>query len=268
MADATDFYQSPREGLPHIMVLDEEDYIHYPASPADVFAVLQLLPSDAVRGIPIIDFRLADEPSSDSAEEDTDEFPPPRRDPFTGRLGIEIVPGVFTSPVCGSIYRPTRRIVLTADIYDPAIPNREMWELYLRFRKLSTLAHEVGHHTHFSGLQHTDQTELSAAEHQAEMLACQWTEQLVIPYLQAEHGDAVRVFEDWASEWAGHPIALNDLIEEPQALPGAPTSFAAWRLAPGWLIIPRLAYAVAEGRSRERIREWFAGYQELRQMDR
>lgn len=268
MMAETGFYPSPREGLPHIMIVDDGEYVHYPASPSDVFSVLGLLPSDAVCGIPIIDFRLENDPSSDSVEEETAEFPPARTDPLTGRLGIEIVPGVFSSPICGSIRRPTRRIVLTADVYDPAIPDREMWELFLRFHALSTLVHEVGHHAHFSSLQRTDPIEPSVAEQQAETLAYQWTEQIVVPYLQAEHTESVRLLEDWASTWAGHPIMLNDLIDEPRALPDDPSFFAAWRLAPAWLVIPRLAYAVAEGRSREHIHGWFTGYLKLRQLDR
>ena len=233
-----------------------------------MFAVLKMLPSDAVRGIPIIDFRLEDEQSAELHEDEQIEFPPMSPDPFTGRSGIEIAPGIFSSPVSGSIRRPTRRIVLTADVYDPAIPDREMWELFLRFRTLSTLVHEVGHHAHFSSPPACHNVDLSAAEQQAELLACEWTEQIVIPYLRAAYRESARFLEDWASTWAGHPISLNDIIEEPQALPDDSSFLAIWRLAPAWQIVPRLAHAIDRGRTREQIREWFAGYLALRQMGR
>ena len=37
-------------------------------------------------------------------------------------------------------------IRLYAYVYDAALPNREMLEVYLRLRMLSTLLHEIAHH--------------------------------------------------------------------------------------------------------------------------
>jgi hypothetical protein len=109
---------------------------------------------------------------------------------------------------------------------------------------------------------------VTAKEQHAETQEYEWTEQIVIPYLRAEYNDTVKLLEDWASTWSGHPITLNELIDEPRALPTDASFLSVWRFAPAWLIVPHLAHAVATGKSPEQIQEWFAGYVHLRQMDR
>ncbi|MFC1834091.1 hypothetical protein ACFL2Q_05070 [Thermodesulfobacteriota bacterium] len=66
-------------------------------------------------------------------------------DPYTERYGCEILPGVF-SGLQGRYYPGDAVIEIHAYVYDSNLADREMWELYLRLRMLSTLVHEFGNH--------------------------------------------------------------------------------------------------------------------------
>jgi hypothetical protein len=258
-------YQPPVKGLPPVYCRDADEMIHYPASPADVWAVLQRLPPAYLDGIPVIDYRLDSDGSTDAEDENALEFPPSCRDPYTGRFGIELLPGVYAAHVGGCTHR-THRIVLTAYVNDPALPDRAMWECYLRFRMLSVLMHEVGHHRDHLPARKPSSRELDTLEQTAETAAATWTTALVMPYLREQYADDVQRLETWASEWAGADIRLDHLVDEPRALSDEPSWAAAWRLIPPWTVIPRLAHAVAAGKSRRDVQDWYAGYQELQRL--
>lgn len=268
MTEKVGLYTSTISGLPPLYIQSDGEYIHYPASPDDAWAVLQLLPGDQVRGIPVIDYRL----DSDGLEEPDDEgevdFPPTCYDPYSGRFGRELLPGVYAAGIAGCLHPRTHRIVLTAYVYHPALPDRRMWECYLRFRMLSVLMHEVGHHIDGVRPCKPSPQEQDTRERTAEIHASTWTTQLVIPYLRTHYSDDVQQLELWASEWSGASIRLEDLVDAPLALPDDPSLTAAWRLVPAWKVIPHLAYAVSQGKSRIEVQDWYAGYLELQQLSK
>ncbi len=188
------------------------------------------------------------------------DFPPTRHDPHTDRNGIELLPGVYAAFIGGCLHPFSHRIVLTAYVYDSALPDREMWECYLRMHMLSVLMHEVGHHVDGVTAQKPLPCEYDRREQAAECYAAIWTRAVVIPYLREQYADAVQALEAWVTEWAGQSITLDQLIDDPPALPGEP----GWT-APRWLLPPRtllshLAYAVAQGKSRHAIHDWYRDY--------
>lgn len=263
------FYKSDCRDLPPIMILDDGEYIHYPASPDDAWAVLHRLPVsvEQISGIPIIDYRLESDGSAYPDDENVLDFPPTcRHDPYTGRSGIKLLPGVYAAYVGGCLHPRTHRIVLTAYVYHPELSDRSMWECYLRFLMLSVLVHEVGHHLDHIPVRRPSAQMHDTLEQTAETYASTWTKQLVIPYLRQQYSDGVRMLETWATEWAGAPICLDDLVDVPRALPDDPSWAAPWRLIPYWTVVPHLAHAVAAGKSRSEVQDWYAGYLAIRQL--
>ena len=266
MTEEIGLYSSRVPDLPRIYIQSDGEDIHYPASPDDVWAVLQRLPAEEVRGIPIIDYRLDSDGAAYPGDENVLDFPPTCHDPYTGRLGMELLPGVYAAYVGGCLHPHTHRIVLTAYVYQPTLPDRPMWECYLRFRMLSILVHEVGHHLDNIPVQRPSSQVIDTLEQTAEIHASTWTTKLVIPYLRQQYPDDVQMLETWATAWAGTPIRLDDLVDEPRALRNDPSWTAPWRLIPPWTVIPYLAHAVSEGKSHSEVQDWYAGYLELRQM--
>jgi hypothetical protein len=213
MTENIGLYTSTISGLPPIYIQYDGESIHYPASPDDVWAVLHLLPVEQVRGIPIIDYRLDSDSSAQPGDDNVLDFPPTCRDPYTGRVGMELLPGVYAAYVGGCFHPRTHRIVLTAYVYDPALPDRSMWECYLRFRMLSVLMHEAGHHLDDIPVRKPSPQESDALEQTAESAASTGTTTLV----------DVQRLETWASEWAGAPIRLDNLVDKPRALSDDPS---------------------------------------------
>ena len=121
-----------------IEVFDTGPFLHYPASIADLRAVLELLPAGVTDGIMGIELRSG---RSEQADEAARCSCVP--DPFTGRVGTQVLPGVFAGHILGTYMPRTARIHLFAYVYEPSLPDREMWELLLRGHMLGTLAHEV-----------------------------------------------------------------------------------------------------------------------------
>jgi len=111
------------------------------------------------------------------------------RDPFTGRLSYEMLPGVYEG-VCFGTYSPgSGQVALHAHVYDPAkLPlERNICELYLRLRALKTFVHEVAHHHDEihrvrRGRWLADRKE--NFEWYAEKMEHEWTREVVIPYLE------------------------------------------------------------------------------------
>jgi len=265
MTEKIGLYTSTIPGLPRIYIQYDGESIHYPASLDDVWAILRQLPVEQVRDIPVIDYRLDSDGSAQPGDEHVLDFPPSCRDPYTGRVGMELLPGVYAAYIGGCIHL-THRIVLTAYVYDPALPDRAMWECYLRFRMLSVLMHEVGHHLDTLPMRKPSPRKQDALEQTAETAAATWTTTLVIPYLRRQYADDVQRLETWASEWAGSPIRLDNLVDKPRALPEDPSWAAPWRLIPPWTVIPHLAHAVARGKSRREVQEWYEGYREIQNL--
>jgi hypothetical protein len=125
-----------------IRMADQSASVHYPAGPADVLAVLRRIPSGVLEGLVSIDLCLGSEIQEESEEDLEGAF----CDPLIGRIGFEHLPAVYCGRILGQYHPDSARIFLCAYVYDENLPEREMWELYLRLSMLATLVHEIGHH--------------------------------------------------------------------------------------------------------------------------
>ena len=184
-------------------------YVHHNASISDLRAILSLLPAAAIEGISGIQLVLGkeyiDKEYSDEYEE---------RDPFVGRLSVETLPGVY-SGVCYGTYAPASGLIaLHAHVYDPRnLPlDRNVCELYLRLRALSTFAHEVAHHHDQihrvrRGRWLSDRKE--NFESYAEKMQYDWTLQIVVPYLERTYTSDVKALLDFVEHKGGLRLPLE-----------------------------------------------------------
>lgn len=131
-----------------IRVRDEADFVHYPASKEDIYSVLRGLPQGVTDGLTMIELCLGEKGQSRDGQEEW--AAPPESDPYVGREGYEMLPGVFVGNVLGTYYPGQAKLRINAyvcrkDALDP-IPVG----FYLRMYMLMTLVHEVAHHYDFS----------------------------------------------------------------------------------------------------------------------
>ncbi len=220
--------QRPREALPPvevhgvpIAIRDTGPFIHYPAAD-DLRAVLARLPPGAIDGIAGIELRLP------AADDDVDDGEP---DPYLGRLRNEAVPGVHSGRVIGTYDRDTAIIALHAYVYDPALRDRGIVELWLRLRMLATLMHELGHHEEWTAVgarARWRKDGLIASEAHAETIEYAWTRDVVVPYLEEVAADEVAALRAWLERHGGIAVPLEMLADDPrQSDPVAPAE-ALW----------------------------------------
>lgn len=244
------------ESIP-ICVLDEGEFIHYPATPTDILKLMHLLPMGVLDGISSIELCLGkdyqDKYYQDGDLRDTD--------PFLGRPGYEILPGIFAGNYLG-VYEPDQaRIRLFAYVYDPALPNREMWELYLQLMMLSTLVHEIGHHDDWMrriarGRWLADNKQKN--EIYAEKIEYEWVRQYVIPYLQQAYPESLKALEAWTEHYGGVSIPLSVLADDPRVTTKQKDVFKWHAFLNVSSAFENLARNVAEGESLVDTRLQFA----------
>ena len=195
-----------------IIRMDQGPFVHFPASPQDIKAVLVQLPVGVLDGLTEIRLCLGLE------DQEEEEPGGKHRDPYTGRIGMKRLPGVFGGMSLG-VYLPwAKRMQIYAYVYDPGLEDREMWELYLRLRMLSTLIHEVGHHYDLSvphriargQRKQTDSVEGYALKRQHE-----WTLKYVVPYLRNAYPEETRRLEKWIEVHGAVAMPLERLVASP-----------------------------------------------------
>lgn len=200
------------EGIP-IFIVDEGENIHYPASPDDLRAILHCLPG-VYDGISEIRLSLGKNEQEKSGQADGNEWLSP--DPYTGRLGDEIIPGAYIGH-CGGTYNPNSTLIhLFAYVYDRSIPDIKMWELYFRLKMLSTFVHELGHHyDYFQRWQMLDDS-MDKDERVADRFEYRWVQDYVLPYLKKKYPSEVKQLCDWIEEHGGLSVSLDMLAPDPR----------------------------------------------------
>jgi tetratricopeptide (TPR) repeat protein len=185
-------------------------FVHYPASRDDLGGVLKSMPVDVCGGLSSVELTLGWDEAEDGSEVD----------PFVGRPGSEIFPGVFSPHVLG-VYRPEEaRIYMHPYIYDDPLPESEVVSVYLRLRMLSTFVHELAHHRHLMLRDTRGRWLLDAdenAEIYAERMQDEWTKEYVIPYLEATYPQAVERFGDWMRRHGGISLPLDFVAGDPRS---------------------------------------------------
>jgi len=183
-------------GAISIDVLDEDRFVHYPATPDDLRAILRLLPPGLADGIRSVEFCLG-------RYAQPDDLAP---DPYTGRGGHEELPGVYLGQTLALYLTGRARVQVHAYVYDATRPECRVWEVALRLVMLSSVVHELAHHDDRTrrvarGRWLMDRTDHNEAY--ARSLQGAWTEQYVLPYILHTYPDQVRTLSEWATEHPG-----------------------------------------------------------------
>jgi tetratricopeptide (TPR) repeat protein len=170
-------------------------FARYPASEADLRAILSRLPAGVLDGLNSISLSLGTEYQRDKAEEWNEQ------DPVVGRFGDERLPGVYCGLIPGVYFGYARRIQVYGFV--SAEPVAEPWTLYLRLHMLATLVHEVAHHEDLTKGWARDRwigDDKHKTEWYAESRQLLWVETVVIPYLQKAYSAEVALLEKWMQE--------------------------------------------------------------------
>lgn len=199
---------TPAAAIP-IVVAEEGPYLFHAAAPADVRAVLERLPANAVEGIAEIRVCLGREHMLERAAKTK-----PGPDPHTGRPGWLLFPGVHCGAVLGTHFSTQGLITLYAYVIDAErlLAPRPIVELYLRLQALKTLMHEVAHfHDHVARVRRgrwlADRHE--NLERYAEKMEHVWTEEIVVPYLERRYAKECRAFRSWVRQRGGLALSLG-----------------------------------------------------------
>lgn len=204
-----------------IHVRDAGPFVHYPASVADIRAVMRRLPKGMLDGLKAVELCLGREDQNAIPDAWYNESDAP--DPWVGRRGDALWPGVYHGRVGGVYMADSARIRLYAYVYESGLPDRTIKELTLRLQMLSAFVHEVAHHFDFTlrvarGRWRADDTEKLEAF--AEREEATYALKNVVPYLEQAYPEEVRAFSAWTEHHGGTPIALSMLAGDTG---GAPT---------------------------------------------
>lgn len=197
-------------------VYDESDVVHYPASPHDIRETMRRLPGgvmDGLHSVTLCQGREAQEELLEDPERLTIDFHSDEdRDPFTGRLSDSAIPTLaYSGPLLGAYMPDTQKIVLHAYVYEAGIPDRGMWELYMRLRMLATFVHEVAHHWDFTFRMARGRwcgDDYDKNEEYAERMAFSWLRDCVVPYLEDAYPEDVQALRAWMCQHGGSAISL------------------------------------------------------------
>lgn len=193
-----------------IEVRDAGPFVHHPAGPDDLRAVIRRLPPGTLDGLAGITLCLGAEHQQELAADDDDPVYEP--DPYIGRLGWQLpLPGVFTG-LSGGFYAPwSNQIEIFAYVFHPNMPDRNVFEVYLRLRRLAVFLHELAHHNFW--LNHDPRSRWSQEDHdrcedQTEELAGRWVADYAIPYLEEIYPSEVAAFRRWIVAHGGVDVPL------------------------------------------------------------
>lgn len=192
-----------------IDVRDEGEFVHHGASADDIRAILDALPESARLGVSRIQLSLGKAYMDERAEESGDD-----RDPFTKRIGSEVLPGVYCGEILGCFTIKSGLVSVYAYVFDR---NRISFPLplckfYLRLQALKTFVHEMAHHHDrvarmARGRWRSDQKH--TVEWYAEKMEHQWTNEIVLPYLERTYRRDAAALRNWVAHRGGLRVGLD-----------------------------------------------------------
>ena len=241
------------DGIP-IRVSDEGEFIHYSAREDDIREVIRRLPAGVLDGITSIELCLGTNHQRGIIESYM------TADPMTGRIGHEMLPGVYTGACLGVYYRNRPQISVFAYVYEPSMPNRDVWEIILRLGMLSTFVHEAAHHFD-TAMRRGSRWRGDNKDHVEIYAQCaqyDWVPKYVIPYLEERYPEEVRRFQDWVKHYGGAEMPLRCLVDEPNWLVKGKLYAPMSRIFGIWGALSRLARDVTDEVELIRMRLGFA----------
>jgi tetratricopeptide (TPR) repeat protein len=201
--------QPSQVGLLPIHLLEMGPEIHYPASVTDLRNVMQALPKGVLDGLSVIELRLESNPKHHQGEPD----------PFLGRFGHEVLPGVYSAHALGTHYTDGT-IGLSAYVYDPNGPHQEWLALYLRLQMLSTFVHEVAHRFDWTARRARGRWRMDNRHHNeryAKAFEHEWTKHVIVPYLERAYPHLLQALQVWVEHHGGSRVTVFDLAKSRDA---------------------------------------------------
>lgn len=197
-----------------IIVEDEGPFVHYPATPDDLRAVMRRLPQGVCDGLTKIVLGL----NTHEPEQEYDFGHDLTPDPYTGRLGQETVPGVWAR--WGGYYlEETATIRLRALVYPPELQNGEIKEYLCRLRFLSSFVFFIAYHHGYvrrSARGRWLQEDEDGIEKFASDLEYEWLHQVVVPYLEHAYPTQTRRLIEWVEQNGGVRLTLDQMAGDPR----------------------------------------------------
>src|SRR5262249_5817023 len=120
------------------------------------------------------------------------------RDPFTGRLRRQVVPGVFGPWILGRDHISTAIIRIHARLCEPNVPSAIA--LYLKVESLRTLVHEAAHHFDHTFRKRRPRWDLDEREKDeawAERIEDEHARGIVIPYVLEQYRSECAELAGW-----------------------------------------------------------------------
>jgi tetratricopeptide (TPR) repeat protein len=197
-----------------VLVEDDGPYVHHAANELDVRAILRRMPPGSLDGLGPIRLCSGGKEKRRRRHESAD--------PFTGRPGFEILPGVYATWVRGLYSERDCGIGLYAFVHESDAP----WPfgVYLKLYTLATLMHELSHHYDFAFRTSGDRWRMDhggeKTEGYADTRAFELIELCVVPYLLERYGDECAALVRWQEQHAGCSLPLEALADR---RPGRPS---------------------------------------------
>lgn len=204
------------ESIP-VSVSDAGQFVHFPASSDDIRNVMRLLPRGLLDGLVGIELCLGAEYQRDPSVYDLEDGYEP--DPLVGRIGDQMLPGIYRGHCLGYYSRPHSTIRVFAYVYDPEKVDVRLWGVYLRLQMLATVVHEIAHSVDLTTRVAKDRwlaDDKSKVEMYAEKLEYSWLMDCVVPYLETTYSDETTVLLNWIEHYGGERISLAMLAGEPR----------------------------------------------------
>lgn len=184
---------TPIDQIP-IVMRDEGPFVHYPATPGDVRALMRRLPPGSCDKLQGVEFTI------DRYDHDSDDDADGPIDPFIGRFRIQRYPGVYYSRALGMYNLRTMKIQLYGYVYAPDLSNRNEIELILKCRTLSCFIHELAHHqdrTTRMARGRWIMDDIQKGEDYAESWQDEWNCDYTVPFIQDTYPVEVNRLLDW-----------------------------------------------------------------------
>ncbi|MCY0991303.1 hypothetical protein OV203_29420 [Nannocystis sp. ILAH1] len=200
-----------------VLLEDGGPYVHHAATEADVREILRRMPFGSLDGLGPIHLCIGDEPRR------TDKEPV---DPWTGRPGIKVLPGVYGPATAGLYIHSDASIRLHAFVHEPGAPGP--FGIYLKLRTLAVLVHELSHHYDHMFRVRGDRWRMDPgekAEAYAETRERELVESCVVPYLHERYADECAAFRRWEIQHAGCSLPFEVLVGDRPGRPGLGGAF-------------------------------------------
>ena len=169
-------------GAPKVTIEHANDVVFFPVSSEVVRRVLGLLPPGAIDGLRSVHLEAGLRYVNRHADPGDDP------DPFLGRRGFEIFPGVYAPSIRGTYSVESGDIRVFGYVKSTTLVLTPRQEADVRGAILRTLVHEVAHHYDRVNRVARDRWRMdnvAKVERYADGLAERWCAQVVTPYLEA-----------------------------------------------------------------------------------